>query len=229
MEEFSNELSSRIENIHTVFTIPIAGGIPVSESIVLSWIIMGIIVLLCMVFVRNLQVVPGKKQIVLEYIVSFFWNFYGDLLGEKGKRYIPYISTVAIYIAICNLMGLFGQSPPTRDINVTAALAFMSIVLIEFSGIREKGLTRWIKSFAQPVALIAPLNVMEIAIRPVSLCMRLFGNMLGGYVVMEMLRIIMPVLLPIPFSLFFDVFDGLIQTYVFTLLTSLFIKEALED
>lgn len=77
--------------------------------------------------------------------------------------------------------------------------------------------------------MIAPINVMEIFIRPVSLCMRLFGNILGGFVVMELIKGVIPVIVPIPFSLYFDVFDGLIQAYVFVFLTSLFIKEQVED
>ena len=106
--------------------------------------------------------------------------------------------------------------------------ALSGIILIEYSGIHAKGVKRWAKSFAEPVAVVAPLNVLEIFIRPLSLCMRLFGNVLGAFVVMELLKIIMPAILPIPFSLYFDIFDGLIQAYVFVFLTSLFIKEAIE-
>ena len=76
--------------------------------------------------------------------------------------------------------------------------------------------------------MIAPINILEVFIRPLSLCMRLFGNVLGAFVVMELLKLILPVLLPIPFSFYFDIFDGLIQAYVFVFLTSLFLKEALE-
>ena len=120
------------------------------------------------------------------------------------------------------------MKPPTKDMNVTAALAVMSIVLIEYSGIHAKGVKRWAKGFAQPVAIVAPLNVLEILIRPLSLCMRLFGNVLGAFVIMELLKMLIPVVLPVPFSLYFDIFDGLIQAYVFVFLTSLFIKEAVE-
>lgn len=149
-------------------------------------------------------------------------------IGEKGTRYVPYLVTVIIYIGISNIIGLFGMKPPTKDMNVTAALAAMSIVLIEYSGIHAKGVKRWAKSFAQPVAIVAPLNVLEILIRPLSLCMRLFGNVLGAFVIMELLKMLIPVVLPVPFSLYFDIFDGLIQAYVFVFLTSLFIKEAVE-
>ena len=79
------------------------------------------------------------------------------------------------------------------------------------------------------MAIVTPINIMEIFIRPVSLCMRLFGNVIGSFVVMELIKMILPVVLPIPFSFYFDIFDGLIQAYVFVFLTSLFIKEQIEE
>ena len=117
---------------------------------------------------------------------------------------------------------------PTKDLNVTVALSVMSIVLIEYAGIHAKGVKGWLKSFAEPVPVILPINILEIFIRPLSLCMRLFGNVLGAFVVMELLKCLCALILPIPFSLYFDIFDGLIQAYVFVFLTSLFIKEAAE-
>ena len=84
------------------------------------------------------------------------------------------------------------------------------------------------KSFAEPVAIIAPINILEIFIKPLSLCMRLFGNVLGSFVVMELIKQLVAPIIPIPFSMYFDIFDGLIQAYVFVFLTALFIKEAVE-
>ena len=104
----------------------------------------------------------------------------------------------------------------------------MSIVLIEYAGIYQKGVKRWLKGFAEPIALVAPINVLELFIKPLSLCMRLFGNVLGAFVIMELIEYIMPVGLPVVFSMYFDIFDGLIQAYVFVFLTGLFIKEAME-
>jgi F-type H+-transporting ATPase subunit a len=125
-------------------------------------------------------------------------------------------------------MGLFGITPPTKDINVTASLAFMSIILIEVSGIHAKGGKGYLKSFAEPMVIMAPINFLELFIRPLSLCMRLFGNILGGFVVMELLKIVVPIIVPVPFSFYFDIFDGLIQAYVFVFLTSLFMQEKME-
>lgn len=190
---------------------------------------MAVVTLLCICLVRNLSVERvSKKQLILETAVGGMNHFFEEIIGKGGKRYIPYLMSVGIYIGIANLIGLLGFKPPTKDMNVTAALAIMSIILIEYAGFHQKGLKKWVKSFAEPMPIIAPINVLEIFIKPLSLCMRLFGNVLGAFVVMELIKIIMPALLPIPFSFYFDIFDGLIQAYVFVFLTSLFIKEALE-
>lgn len=216
-------------NCETAFTIPIFGGISVSEDTVVTWIIMAVLVLVSIVMVRNLKVEnPGKKQIFLETAIGGLYAFFDDILGEKGRRYIPYLMTVAVYIGFSNLIGLFGFKPPTKALNVTAALALMSIILIEYSGIHAKGVKKWVKSFAEPIAIVAPINVLELFIRPLSLCMRLFGNVLGAFVVMELLKLVVPVFIPVAFSCYFDIFDGLIQAYVFVFLTSLFVKEAIE-
>ena len=213
-------------NCDTVFTIPLFGGIPIYESVVVTWIIMAVILLLCLILVRGLRVEnPSRKQVVLELAVSKLYGFFEDTIGENGKAYIPYLAAVAIYIGIANLIGLLGFKPPTKDMNVTVALALMSIILIEAAGVRTKG---WLKSFAEPMPVVLPINILEIFIKPLSLCMRLFGNVLGSFVIMELLKMVVPPVLPAIFSCYFDIFDGLIQAYVFVFLTGLFIKEATE-
>ena len=197
---------------------------------VVTWIIMAALTIISIVLVRNLKVEnPGKKQLALESAIGFLNDFFADILGERGKQYIPYLITAAIYIVVANLIGLLGFKPPTKDLNVTAGLAIISIFLIEYSGWKQKGFKRFMHSFAEPMAIVTPINIMEIFIRPVSLCMRLFGNVIGSFVVMELIKMILPVVLPIPFSFYFDIFDGLIQAYVFVFLTSLFIKEQIEE
>lgn len=150
-------------NCDVVFKIPIFGGIPIYESVVVTWIIMAAVFLLCFFLGRNLSVEnPGRRQVAVEAGVKFLNDFFSETLGEKGKDYIPYLATVIIYIGIANLIGLLGFKPPTKDMNVTAALAVMSIVLIEVAGIRAKGTKRWLKSFAEPMPVILPINILEI-------------------------------------------------------------------
>lgn len=228
MEGLSAEIMSRLDN-KISFIIPIFGGVPVPNSVVVSWLIMGVLVLFSIIFVRNLKTVPKGMQLYIEMAVGSMNNFFEGVMGKEGKVFFPYLGTVALYIVLSNLMGIFGLIPPTKDLNVTAALAISSIVMIEYAGIRAKGFKGFVKSFAEPIPLLIPLNVLEIFIRPLSLCMRLFGNILGGYVVMELIKITIPPVMPAIIGLYFDVFDGCIQTYVFVFLTALFMKEAMES
>lgn len=227
-EEFAANLLEEM-NVNTAFTIPVFGGIKIAESVVVTWIIMAVMTAAAIIFVRNLKVEnPGRKQLILEAGYSFFYHFFDDMLGEHGRRYISYLITIVLYIGIANIIGLFGLKPPTKDLGVTAAMSLMSIVLIEYSAIHAKGFLGKIKAFADPVPVLVPINILELFIRPLSLCMRLFGNVLGSFVVMELLRGLCAWILPVPFSLYFDIFDGFIQAYVFVFLTSLFMKEAIE-
>ena len=206
------------------------GGLQIPESVVVSWGIMVFLVLGSILLTRNLRVDHiTKRQAALELVVTTINDFFVGLLGEKGKRYVPYLMAVALYIACSTLIGVFGIKPPTKDLNVTAALALRSIVLIEYSGIHARGGAGFLKSLAAPTPIMTPMNILEIAIRPTSLCMRLFGNVLGAFVIMELIKLVVPVFVPAVFSLYFDLFDGLIQTYVFVFLTSLFMKESIGD
>lgn len=214
-------------NCETVFTLPVLGGI--SESVVVTWIIMAVLVLASIILVRNLKVEnPGKVQLALESAISWASDFFEGIIGKENRRYIPYLITVLLFLGVSNTIALLGFKPPTKDLNVTAALAIMSMCLIEFSGIRKNGLKHWVKHFASPVPVVAPIMILEVVIRPLSLCMRLFGNMLAGFVVMELLKTLVPLLIPIPVSFYFDIFDGLLQAYVFVFLTALFMNEEME-
>ena len=218
-------------NCETVFTIHIGSfNIPIAESTVITWVIMVILLALCIFLTRGLKVKNvSRRQLVAESIVGWLEKFVIGMTGEEGKAFVPYLCSVLLYIGFANLIGLCGVKPPTKDLNVTAALAVMSIVLVQYAGIHKKGFKGWLKSFTQPMAIVTPINILELFIKPLSLCMRLFGNVLGAFVIMELLKSLIPVVLPVPFSFYFDIFDGLIQAYVFVFLTSLYIKEAVEE
>ena len=214
----------------TAFTIPIFGGIEVAESTVISWVIMAIIMILTLVLTRNMKVEnPGKLQVGVEYVVESLQNIVRGIVGHEGERYVPYLATVLVFLGISNVFAVTGMKPPTKDMNFSAAVALMSIVLVQIASIRQNRVKGWLKGFTKPIAVVTPINIMELAIRPLSLCMRLFGNVLGAFVVMKLLEHLVPIILPAVFSLYFDFFDGLIQAYVFVFLTGLFIKEAVED
>ncbi len=223
-EELMHELTCE-----TVFIIPVLGGIEVLESVAVTWVIMAILFIASVLLTRDLKVENiSKRQLILETAVVGIQGMIEGIIGEHGKKFVPYLATVLIFLGIANTSALFGFKPPTKDLNITLGLAIMSIVLTELAKFRKKGARKFFKSFAEPVAVVTPINILEIFIRPLSLCMRLYGNVLGAFVVMELIKIIIPVGIPVPFSLYFDIFDGLIQAYVFVFLTSLFIKEAIE-
>lgn len=226
VDEFVAELKASMDCGDTTFF----GLFTVPTAVAVTWLIMLVIMILTLVFVRNLKVQPTSKvQMAIEALVTFVNNFFGGILGEAGKGYTPYLGTVLIYIVFANMIGIFGIIPPTKDMRVTAGLALMSICLIEWSGIRQKGFKGWLKSFIEPMPILLPINILEVGIRPLSLCMRLFGNVLGAYIVMELLKMVVPAVIPMVFSMYFDVFDGVIQAYVFVFLTSLFMKEKMEE
>jgi F-type H+-transporting ATPase subunit a len=205
------------------------GKFDINESVVVTWIIMAVVLVLLLILTRDFRVHNiSKRQAAVESFVVWLRSMVSDMLGEEGSRYVEYIMTVLMYLAIANMIGLFGFIPPTMDINVTAALSVMSIVVVEGACIRKKGVGGWLKNFAQPMAVMTPMNILELAIRPLSLCMRLFGNIIGATVIMELIKHLLPLALPVVFCLYFDIFDGLIQAYVFVFLTSLYIKEAVE-
>ena len=122
-------------------------GLSIPESVVVSWGIMAFLVIGSILLTRNLRVDHiTKRQAILETVVTTINDFFVGLLGESGKRYVPYLMSVALYIGCSNLIGVFGIKPPTKDLNVTAALALMSICLIEYAGIHARGGVGFLKS-----------------------------------------------------------------------------------
>ena len=215
MEELAKNLMEELE-CKTVFTIPVLGGLEIKESIVVTWIIMAVLILLSIFLTRNMKIDHiSKRQAVAELIVTKLTGIVEGMIGEKGKAFVPYLTTVLVYIGVSNIIGLFGFKSPTKDLNVTIALAVMSIVIVEAAGIYYLGVKKWLHKFTEPIAIVTPINILEVFTRPLSLCMRLFGNVLGSFVIMELIKMIVPVFLPTVFSLYFDIFDGLLQAYVF--------------
>ncbi len=213
------------------FSVPLLGPIRIRESVVITWLVMLIIIVVVLILTRKFEVVPGKRQTLVEFCVNWLYSFFERNMGKAGRCYVPFLSTLLIYLGLANLIGMFGFGikPPTKDINITGTLAVMSLILIEVSTFRAKGgIKGFLKSFTKPIAVMTPINILELGIRPLSLCMRLFGNVLGAFVVMQLIEQVCGLILPMVFSMYFDVFDGIIQAYVFVFLTSMFMAEGLE-
>lgn len=229
----------------TVFSIRLGAlEIPITETVIISWVVMAALVAASILVTRKLKRIPGGAQSLLEAGVEFLDSFSKQYFGRNAGLYGPYIGTIFLFLLLANIIPaltpvaagfggrtfepLFEIKPPTRDINLTAALAVMSILIVLFGGLKARGLKGWFKNLFHPVPIMLPFNILDYAIRPASLCLRLFGNMLGGFIIMQLIGAVIPVFVPPFFSLYFDFFDGLIQALVFSFLTTLFLSEAVE-
>lgn len=224
------------DGIRVMWNIPFF-DIPVTNVVVMSWIGMAVIIAWALISTRKLKLVPVGLQNTAEIVVESLTNFAEDIMGHAAKKFVPYLGTIALFLAISNTLGaLFMSSltgglvaPTTRGLAIPVALAIMTILVVIGAGIQKKGVIGFIKSLFQPVFFLFPFNVLEFFIKPLSLSMRLYGNILGAYVLMEMIIHAVPVVLPSIACLYFDLFDGLLQAFVFVLLTSLYISEEVED
>ena len=159
MEEVKAGLTAQLEN-PVAFTIPVLGGIPVSQSVVVSWIIMAALTLAAILLTRNLKPVPGRRQLVLEMFVGLINNFSRDIIGKEWRRFAPWLGTAALYITCANLIGLVGLVPPTKNLNVTAALGLSSMVVIYTAAFRVHGVRGGFGQFLKPSPVMLPINIM---------------------------------------------------------------------
>jgi F-type H+-transporting ATPase subunit a len=211
-----------------------------SETVIVSWGVMAILIIAALLLTRNLKEIPRGPQAALEGIIEFLNTFSKEHFGRRAPVFGPYIGTVFLFLLLANIIAvispvaffgrepLFTIKPPTRDINLTAAMSLLSILIVIVGGFRARGISGWCKNLLHPVPIMLPFNLMEYIIRPTSMCLRLFGNILGGFIIMQLLEAVVPVVVPPVISIYFDLLDGLIQALVFTFLTTLFIAEAVE-
>jgi F-type H+-transporting ATPase subunit a len=237
-EHLNNALKFR-----TVFVIKVGSfEIPVTETVLISWVVMVLLIAAALVLTRRLRRVPKGPQSLLEAGIEFLDRLSKEYFGKQAGLYGPYIGTIFLFLLAANLIPaltpvavsfggrtfepLFEIKPPARDINLTAAMALMSILLVLFAGLGARGIKGWLKNLLHPVPMMLPFNLLEYAIRPTSMCLRLFGNILGGFIIMKLIEAVLPIVVPSFVSLYFDFLDGLIQALVFTFLTILFLSEA---
>jgi F-type H+-transporting ATPase subunit a len=238
--ELGERLNESLQFI-TVFSFDLFGRkIAVTETVIVTWAVMLILIAASLCLTRNLKLIPRGAQCILESAVEFLNNFSRQQFGSRARVYGPYIGTVFLFLLLANIIpvispiAVFGREPPfvikppARDINFTAALAVISILMVLIGGLRARGVKAWGKKLFAPVPMMLPFNLLEYIIRPLSLCLRLFGNILGGFIIMVLIESVAPIIAPVFLSLYFDFFDGLIQALVFTFLTTLFIAEAVE-
>lgn len=220
------------------------GFVQISETVTVTWFIMAVLIIFAYFGGRNLKKVPGKFQIVVETIVGGINGLTKTTMGEHNMAFAPYVGTLLLFIGISNIAGLFALRPPTADINTTMSLAIMTFILIHFMGMKSKGVGSYLKGFTEPMPFLLPLNIMGELATPISLSFRLFGNIVGGLIIMNLLYGMLggfstallglanfPILqigLPAVLHIYFDLFAGLLQSFIFTMLTMVFISIAMD-
>lgn len=211
-------------------------GMSLSTTVILSWcamaLLLGIALLLRLTVLRRLQDPPKGVQNVLEVMVEAVEKYTGSRVEGFGTDLSAYIFTVAAFLIACASLELLGLRAPTADITLTFALAFVTFLLINWCGIRRKGVLGRIKSLAQPTPVVFPIRVISDCAVPVSMACRLFGNMLGGMIVMDLIYKSLgngAIGIPSVVGLYFNVFHPLIQAFIFITLTLTFINEATEE
>lgn len=176
---------------------------------------------------------PSGLLNVVEILVDMINNLVRTTMGEKNMKFAPYIFTLMCFLAVANLLGLIGLTPPTSDYSVTFSLALVTFTITQIMAIRtQKGLGGYLKSFTEPLAFLTPLNVLGELANPISLSFRLFGNIMSGGIIMTLLYNALGYFAPLVTPLlhgYFDVFSGLLQTFIFSMLTMIFISGATEE
>ena len=204
----------------------------VGEHVTYTWLVMLMLLAVAFVVSRGIKMIPSGWQNLMESVLVSIENLLVETMGPKGKAYFPLIATFALFILVSNLIGLVpGLYPPTANLNTNVALALTVFVMTHVIGVKEHGIA-YLKHFMGPVLALAPLIfVIEIIghlARPLSLSLRLFGNMYGHEIVLMIFIALVPFLLPVPMMLM-GVLVAFIQAFVFTLLAMIYIAGALEE
>ena len=213
------------------------GGVSLAKTTVLLWIVVAVVALLLIAFrlfavPRFTEDTPKGLQNAIESVVEMVDNFVKGVVGEHlGDGICSYMFAVAITMMGCAFVELFGERAPTSDLTVTFSLGLMTFILINYYGIRQKGIGGRLKDLSSPAIFMFPMKVLSDIAVPVSLACRLFGNMLGGLIVMELIHGSFggyTVGISSAAGLFFNLFHPAIQTYIFITLSLTFINEAAE-
>lgn len=234
-------------------------GIP--DHVTYTWVAMLILVALAFVASRRLQTVPRGAQNVMELLIEQFNQLLDEVVGHRGRRYLPLIATLGLFILVANLMGLVpGLVSPTANLNTTVACALVVFFTYHWIGIRKQGLLPYLKHFAGPVPgplkpLMFIIEVISHLARPLSLSLRLFGNMVGGHILLAIFAFMMGLdgmlgwaltgslggvlvgapatLLTMAFVIGFllplKILVSVLQAFIFCMLTMIYIAGALEE
>lgn len=200
----------------------------------------GAMIILSLIFIylgRNLKAVPvTKKQIVTETIYGFIKGIVDDNMGPAYQRFIPFIGALILYLLGQNFVALFGFKPPNSSFSTALGLGLISFIMIHANAVQTGGVKGYLQSYIKPMPFLLPITLLERIIFPISLSLRLFGNILAGTVIMSLiygslleLQFFSSLVIPLPFHAYFDIFEGGIQAVIFTFLTMIQIKLIAEE
>jgi F-type H+-transporting ATPase subunit a len=205
------------------------GPLEVTSTVISTWTMMLLLGAGAYVAGHNLKLRPGPVQNLLEWIVEGIENLIRQMVGvEDSTIFLPFVGTLAFFIGSANLIGLIpGLRSPTPDINTPLALALSVFFSVPYFGVRTCGVWRYLKHYVEPIFIMLPIEIASEIARTFSLTFRLFGNILGEEIIISILFIVMPLFVPVPMMLF-SIFTGLLQAYVFALLTCVYIGGAVK-
>ena len=231
-----------------VFEIPLFGGIPVTETVVNTWIIMAVIVAACIWLTRGMSIIPKGRQVLAEKLVGMLYKLVEETMGRGYIRFAPYIGTLFTLSILGSLSSLVGMRPLTGDLSTTLGWALVTFVMVQVNNIRCNGAGGWLKSFVEPVPFLLPINIVGEIANPISMSFRHFGNIAAGMVITSLiyaglaglsalvLQIIpnafissIPIFqagLPAFLSIYFDLFTSFLQAYIICMLTMVFVSSA---
>ena len=197
-----------------------------------TWFVMVALVLFSFLATRRLSIVPGRFQNVMEVIIGGFDSLLTDTMGHEGRKFFPLIATLGLYILTSNLLGMIpGFESPTANLNTTVSLAIVVFVMTHAVGVKVHGV-KYFKQFMGPVwwltPLMMPIEIISHLSRPLSLSVRLFGNIMGEDIVLAVVLLLVPLLVPLPVFVLM-IFTSCIQTLVFMLLAMMYIAGAMEE
>ena len=211
-------------------------GLSVSSTVFVAWIVIAVLVVFAVLIrifvIPRFQETPRGIQLILETAVGAINDLTKEKYGHRNDGLASYFFALAALLIGSAVVELFGIRPPTTDLSMTLSYALITFILINVYGIRKKGVKGRLQSFTKPNAVIAPFKLLSDIAVPISLACRLFGNMLGGMIVVELIYYALgafSVGIPAVLGLYFNAFHPLIQFFIFINLSLTFIGEAVEE
>ncbi|GAB6906097.1 ATP synthase subunit a [Desulfosarcina cetonica] len=197
------------------------------DAIAYTWIVMILLILFGIFSTRKRSMVPKTMQVLGELFVSKLYDLTEDALGEKlAKTYAPLTIALFMFLVLCNWIGIIPHlEEPTKDLNTPLSLGVLGFVIAHYVGIKSKGIKDYTKEYFEPFFIMMPLNLIGELAKIVSISFRLFGNIMGGSIIILVVsHLCFSILLPPFLNAFFGLFVGAIQAFVFTMLTIVYIS-----